>query len=184
MRTCHRVVGPVLLAAALLIGVPGAARAGEEAGGDIIFRLTLRGDVVDGDGFSLGINAIDNPTIISPGILCEPGSEQVSLSPCQPGSYEFVLEGRDVIPVGTQLEYTWARSPSEVIYTDTVTIMAHDQVLTVVYDYGGGSALPDTAVGASVELVPLGIAVVIASVVVGVASASRNHRDRRASSRV
>jgi len=180
MRTYRRAIGPALLAAAFLITFAGAARAGGEAGGDITFRLTLRGEVVDGDAFTLGIIAIDNKTIISPGTLCGPGVlEPRAPLPCGPDSYEFVLEGRDVIPLGTQLEYGWARVDGDgedtILYRGTATVTRNAQVLTLVYDYGGGSQLPDTAMRASDQPVPLGLAVVIGSLVMlgGVATATR-----------
>jgi hypothetical protein len=67
MRTRRGVIGSALLAAALVFGGAGLAR----AGGDITFRLILRGDVIEGDSFTLAVNELaDPPTIISPGIRC------------------------------------------------------------------------------------------------------------------
>lgn len=171
MRSGIRVVGPAMLAATLFVGVAGVAHAGGEAGGDITFRLILRGNVTAGDAFTLGIMAIDNKTIISPGVMCGPGVlEPRAPLPCEPGTYEFVLVGRDVIPIGTEFEYTWARSPNEVIYTDTVTVTQNAQVLTVVYEYPGAS-MPNTAMPAPADGVPFGILAVIGAVLVALAYA-------------
>lgn len=158
---------PVVLAAAVLfVSAVGVTRAGEP-GGDVTFRLTLRGDVAEGDGFSLGVTA-DNGVIISPGIRCGPGSELYTpeFTPCAEGNYDFVVEGRDGMPVGTELTYGWARIPAEgndtVIYTDTVTVTENDQLITVVYDYGG-AMLPDTAAPAPSEGFAIGVAVLALS---------------------
>ncbi len=190
-----RALGSAVVAAALLVSLAGVTRAGGEAGGDITFRLTLRGDVVEGDGFTLGIMATDNPTIISPGFLCGPGVlEPRAPLPCEPGSYEFVVEGRDVLPVGTELTYVFARITPEGenirIYSDAVTITEHDQNVSVVYDYDlgqetgrdaearGGTQLPDTATGLPADVVPLGIAALVGSVAVGVYVHNRSRRLR------
>lgn len=161
MRTRSRVTAPALLAATLLLGGAGVARAGGEAGGDITFRLILRGDVIEGDNFSLAVNDL-GPTglIISPGIRCGPDSQgdmPQGVVACQPGTYDFVLPGMDELPVGTPLEYVWARNyggeadrRADIIYRDTITITESAQVFTVVYEYPGGS-MPDTAVGAPVK---------------------------------
>lgn len=164
MRHLIRLGVPVVLAAvALFVSAVGATRAGSEQGGDITFRLGLRGDVAEGDGFSLAVNA-SNGSIISPGVRCGPGSELYTpeFTPCTEGNYDFVVEGRDGLPIGTELTYTWARihgpGNDTVIYTDTVTITENDQLRTVVYDYGR-AMLPDTAVPARSEAYALGVAV-------------------------
>lgn len=167
MHSRIRVVGRALLVAALISSVAGVARAGGEAGGDITFRLILRGDVIEGDSFTLAVNElVDPPTIISPGVRCGPGSEAYNpeFVPCEPGTYDFVVQGSASLPVGTELEYVWARNyggeadpQAARIYTDTITVTENAQVFTVVYDYGGGAALPDTAMRAPAEVVPFGI---------------------------
>lgn len=165
MRSHRRACRSALLAAALLVSLTGVVHAGEEAGGDITFRITLRGDVVEGDGFTLSVNDVSSadPGIIDPGELCGPDVlEPHAPRPCEPGSYEFVLEDRDVRPIGTRLEYTWARihgvgedRRDTIIYTATATVTQSAQVLTVVYGYGGGAQLPNTAVDLPFEPGPL-----------------------------
>jgi hypothetical protein len=175
MGNHRRALRAVFLAGALLISAVTTVNAGDEAGGDITFRLTLRGEVVDGDGFSLSVNAIDNPGIISPGILCGPGSEAYNpqFVECRPGSFEFVLEGREDRPVGTELEYIWARNHGEsdsrvdtVIYTDRAAVTPNDQILTVVYDYGG-TGLPDTAIRTSDGPMSVGFALSLTALALG-----------------
>lgn len=183
MHSRIRVVGRALVVAALLSSVAGVARAGGEAGGDITFRLILRGDVIDGDAFTLGVNELAGPpTIISPGVRCGPGSEAYNpqFVACEPGTYEFVLQGSTSLPIGTELEYAWARNyggeadpQADIIYRDTITVTENAQVFTVVYDYGGGSALPDTATPASIDGVPFGIVAIVGAVLAGVAYAAR-----------
>ena len=132
------------------------------------FRLTLRGNVVAGDAFSLAVTA-DNGVIISPGIRCGPGSELYTeeFTACAEGSYDFVVQGQGDLPIGTELTYTWARIQGEgtdtVIHTDTVTVTANTQVFTVVYDYGG-TRLPDTAIASPRLPVALGVALLVTSV--------------------
>ncbi len=182
-----RVVARALLVAALLSSVAGLAQAGGEAGGEITFRLILRGEVIEGDAFTLGINELaEPPTIISPGVRCGPGSEAYTpqFVACEPRTYEFVLEGSTSLPVGTELEYGWARNygpegkrQADILYSDTITVTENAQVFTVTYDYGGGSEsgggvlLPDTATRASVDAQPFGVGLLpvgIAAIVVGV----------------
>ena len=152
---------------AALVFVASAATvsvAGSEPGGNATFRLILRGDVVAGDAFSLAVNA-DNGLIISPGIRCGPGSELYTpaFRACAPGTYEFVVEARSSLPVGTELSYVWARIHGEgidtVIYTDAVTITKSAQTVSVVYDYGGVT-LPDTAMPTQRGPLALGVALV------------------------
>lgn len=167
LQRVRGLVAALCAALVLTMGVGSATLAGSEAGGDVTFRLVLRGDVVAGDAFSLGVNA-DNGVIISPGIRCGPGSElyTAQFTACTQGTFDFVVDGRGALPVGTELTYTWARIHGEsndtVIYTDTVTITEIPQVLTVVYDYGGGT-LPDTAMASSSGAFALGVALLVAS---------------------
>lgn len=154
------------LVLALTAVVAGPAQAGQESGGDVTFRLTLRGDVVADDAFSLAVNA-SNGAIISPGIRCGDGSEgyNLRLVPCQPGSFDFVVEGREGLPLGTELTYLWSRVPAgtdefTTIYTETVEITEAHQVIKVVYDYGG-SQLPNTAAAGLVDRAPVGSAVLL-----------------------
>lgn len=172
---------PVLLVAVLLISFAGLARAGEEAGGDITFRLVLRGEVAEGDAFSLGVNELaEPPTIIGTGVRCGPGSEAYNpqFVPCEAGTFEVVIEGTSSLPIGNQLEYAWARIPADagghgaIIYTDTITVTEDAQVFTVVYDYGGGAQLPNTAMPAPTSA-PLGVLAVIGPVLAALAYARR-----------
>lgn len=191
MRIRNRAIGPAMLGAALIVSLGGVARAGGEAGGDITFRLILRGDVVEGDAFSLGVNELaEPPTIIGAGTLCGPESLRPEFRRCEPGTYEFVVRSSESFPVGTELEYVWSRTHGEGtdredtrIYADTVTVTEQAQLFTVVYDYEGGAEpggdsgnLPDTATGAPVDVVPVGFAVVVGSVVMALATASRRFR--------
>jgi hypothetical protein len=185
MRTRSGVTGAAVLVAVLLLSA-GAAQAGGEAGGDITFRLVLRGDVIDGDNFSLAVNDL-GPTglIISPGVRCGPGSEVYNpggFVPCQPGAYEFTVPGLEELPVGTELEYVWARNygseadrQADVIYRDTVTITENAQVFTVVYEYPGGAQLPNTAMPTPAGGVPLGALAIIGGVLVALAAAPPGH---------
>lgn len=185
MGISNRVGRVAVLAAALLLSLAGVTHAGGEAGGDITFRLVLRGDVVEGDGFSLAVNPIDNSLIVSPGFICGPMVlEPRAPLPCEADSYEFVVTSTDSLPVGTELEYVWARipadAPDQIIYTDTITVTEHAQVFTVTYDYGGGSEpdvgalLPDTATSAVPEVVSpavgllAGLAALIGAALMGV----------------
>ena len=196
MRSGIRAIGPALLAAALLVGFSGVARAGGEAGGDITFRLILRGDVIDGDAFTLGVNELaEPPTIISPGVRCGPGSEAYNpqFVACEPGTYEVVLQGSTSLPTGTELEYAWARNyggeanpQADIIYRDTITVTENAQVFTVVYDYRGGAQLPNTAMPTSADGVPFGILAVIVAVLGGTgvcavetAAANLSHKTNR-----
>ncbi len=116
--------------------------------GDITFRLTILGSAVPSDTFSLGVNSSDG-RIISPGILCgpmEPNEGQPR--PCESRDYDFSAS----LPVGTELEYTFARyehyegsvEGAEILHTGTVTVTTSPQLVTLVYDYSV-STLPDTA---------------------------------------
>lgn len=189
MTIGNRAGRAAVLAAALLLSLAGVAQAGEEAGGDITFRLVLRGEVAEGDAFSLGVNELaEPPTIIGTGVRCGPGSEAYNpqFVPCEAGTFEVVIEGTSSLPIGNQLEYAWARIPADagghgaIIYTDTITVTEDAQVFTVTYEYEGasgsdGGALPDTATPAAAEavspaigLLPAGIAALIGLVVSGV----------------
>jgi hypothetical protein len=190
MDTGRRVLAAAWLAAVLLLGAAGVVHAGD-TGGEITFRLVLRGDVIEGDAFSLGVNelGVENPTIISPGVRCGPGSEDYTPAfvACKPGTFEFVVSSTTSLPIGTTLEYAWARIPGAppagddtVIYTDTISVTQHAQVFTVVYDYGG-AALPNTATSNSANVVSLGIVAVIGAVLVMLAYAARRSLNRRQS---
>lgn len=183
MRIVGRTIRPALLAAALVVSLAGVARAGGEAGGDITFRLVLRGDVIEGDAFFLGVGEVaDDPTIISPGIRCGPGSELYTsrFVACEPGTYDFVVKPLSNLPIGAELEYGWARihgdGQSTAIYTGTVTVSQNAQVFTVVYDYGGGQPLPDTGMRAPADWVPLGVVAIISSMLGGVVASRRWRR--------
>jgi hypothetical protein len=182
-----RMLGPALLAGAILLGAAGVVHAGDTPGGEITFRLVLRGDVIEGDNFSLGVNELTYPAdIISPGIRCGPGSEVYNpqFVACEPGSFDFVIPSTTSLPIGTNMEYGWARNygaeanrQADLLYTDTITVTENAQVFTVVYDYGG---VPDTAMSRPAPGIPLAIVVVTGAVLVTLAYASRRSlRPRR-----
>ena len=166
LQPMRRVLRGLAAALILVASTATAVVAGSEPGADVTFRLILRGDVVAGDAFSLAVNA-DNGLIISPGILCGPGSELYTpeFRACAAGAYEFVAEAGSSLPVGTELSYVWARihgaGIDTVIHSDTVTVTESAQALTVVYEYAGGT-LPDTATPA--QSGPFALAVAAAGV--------------------
>lgn len=172
MPSPSRLVARALVVAALLSSFSSLARAGAEPGGDITFRLTLRGDVIDGDTFTLSvIELAEPPTIIGPGARCGPGSEAYNpqFVPCEPRTYEVVISGTASLPIGNQLAYAWARNygpegerQADIIYTDTITVTENAQVFTIVYDYGG-TPLPNTALPATSHSVPLAVLAAIGS---------------------
>jgi photosystem II stability/assembly factor-like uncharacterized protein len=137
-------------------------------GGDITFRLTLRGEVIEGDAFGLAVDA-GNGIAIERRILCGPGGEldTAGAVSCRPGSYELVMEGGDALPAGTVLSYAWARTRAEgsstVVYRDMVTIAPHSQLRTLVYDYDVGAALPNTAVRPPVGSIQLWLLAIVAA---------------------
>lgn len=146
--------------------------------------------MIDGDAFSLAVNELaEPPTIISPGIRCGPGSEDYNpqFVPCKAGSFDFVVPSTASLPVGTELEYVWARYRGEqdtvgtVISTDTVTVTQNAQVFTVVYDYGGGAPLSDTAMSAPADGVPLGTVAAIGAVLAALAHTRRRRMRPRPS---
>lgn len=171
-----RVLGAATLAVALMVIGGTDAQATQGAGGDIIFRLILHGDVTEGDAFTLSVNELTaNPSIISPGTRCGPGSEVYNSTfvPCRSGvSIDFVLLGRNERPIGTRLEYVWTRyrpqdDTSATIYSATITVTENAQVFTVVYDYGGGQPLPNTAMRTPGDNLPLGVVAIISSMALG-----------------
>lgn len=154
----HLPIGLIAIMALALLTASPVAGGGD---GTVTFLLTLRGTPAPTDSFSLAVNVVndDNPRIISPGVLCGPGSDLYNDShvPCTAHDYDVVV----TIPVGTKLTYTYARyvnflapgaaQGAQILLEGSITVADAPQSVALVYDYSLGSvtgspaALPNTS---------------------------------------
>ena len=153
--------------------------AGEEEGEPVVFELTLSGDVNPEDAFGLfhQCQTRDECVFIHAGTPVCSNDEQTNadygLETCEARTYRVTFERAvgDTIEYGITFwdeGYGFDRVPAYLL-RDSVTVPEGGITLRLGYDYALGSparpqTLPDTAVPRDDEVVPIGLVLIAASV--------------------